>query len=187
MKEVLVEKVHNAYIQADSVELDRLWYEESPKTFIKFFPANYNADGTNYFLQHIKEQTLWLASPSTFNDPFDCVVNIDYNNEVYQIAKEIVPYMMGEELAKEFLDSDVAKSGLEKISVNFEKKLQEDCNELERRIYATCFSEPNNLYSLRMWGHYANNHHGVCVEYNFNTVTDQDVTKPDFSEYILNS
>ena len=165
-----VRKFHNAYIYKDENELDKLWREDAPKTLIKFFPAKYYENGTNYFLKQLKERTIWLASPSNFNDPFDCVINIDMGNEANRIAKETIQDIMDEEMSGIFFDSHFAKIGLEKIYLDFEKNFIKERRDFEQRIYVTCFSEPDNLHSMRMWGHYANNHCGVCAEYDFNTV-----------------
>lgn len=170
MKDDLVEKIHNAYIQADSVELDRLWYEESPKTFIKFFPANYNVDETNYFLQHIKEQSIWLASPSNFNDPFDCAINIDYKRVAKSIQDSLLGSIVGGTKADIIRNSNLGKLTLGEVVRRFENNMSQTHKKTEESIYVTCFSEPENLYSLRMWGHYANSHCGVCAEYEFDTV-----------------
>lgn len=37
--------------------------------------------------------------------------------------------------------------------------------ELKEKIYVACLSETNE--SILMWSHYANNHKGFCIEYNF--------------------
>ena len=42
----------------------------------------------------------------------------------------------------------------------------------ENSIYVSCFSELDNVYSLRMWAHYANNHKGICAEYSFSDVNN---------------
>ena len=57
----------------------------------------------------------------------------------------------------------------------------------------TCFSEADNLLSSRMWAHYANNHSGVCVEYDFDAVKNAvpfaciPVRYTDNYEYLLNT
>lgn len=170
MEFTCIEKIHNAYVQGDLVELDRLWNEESPKYFIKFFPANYNSSGENYFLNHLKEKTIWLAKPASFNDPFDCAINIDYKKIAKNIQDNLLHSIVGESKAEIIRTSNLGKSTLDKIARRFERNMSQAHKKTEESIYVTCFSEPDNLYSLRMWGHYANGHCGVCAEYDFDTV-----------------
>ena len=81
MEDKIVQEFHNAYINADQKGLDRLWEEETPKSLIKFYSGKYEPNGSNYFLDSISNNTLWLSSPSFFNDPFDCMINVNYNAE----------------------------------------------------------------------------------------------------------
>ena len=166
------QKVHNAYIYTEENELDRFWREDAPKTLIKFFPAKYEADGTNYFLKHIKERTMWLASPSTFNDPFDCVVNINYESEAYRFVNLVLHRLVGGVEARKIINLDLFETCIKESSVLLEQNMSKVYNETEYKIYVTCFSEPDNLFSLRMWGHYAQNHSGVCAEYDFYDVNN---------------
>ena len=165
-----VQKIHDAYVYGQEAELDRLWKEDCPKTLIKFYSAKYDENGENYLLKHIQEQTIWLASPSAFNDPFDCVLNIDCEKEAFRIQREFMQNSADEVITEEILNSGFGELLLKIATSEFEKVLPKLHNDIEKKIYATCFSEPDNLYSMRMWGHYANNHRGVCVEYDFNTV-----------------
>ena len=75
MNNILCQEIHNAYISGDDKMLQKLWDKDAPSTLIKFFPATYEPNGTNYFLDHIENEEIWLSSPLRFNDPFDCVYN----------------------------------------------------------------------------------------------------------------
>ena len=79
MEDFKIQMFHDAYIKADSTELDRLWNEEAPSSFIKFYPARYDGE-INYFLDNLRSDKLWLSSPRCFNDPFDSVINFDYRH-----------------------------------------------------------------------------------------------------------
>lgn len=165
-------KFHNAYIYSNADELERLWMEEAPTTLIKFFPAKYEQNGDNYFLNHLRQGTLWLSSPSKFNDPFDSVINFDSNAQIDIWETEIVNSLVGEATAREILKSGIEKERMENLKSQFQIEIEEIHKRFERGIYATCFSERQNLISLRMWGHYANNHAGICAEYAFEDVNN---------------
>lgn len=45
-----------------------------------------------------------------------------------------------------------------------------DLSKLKNLAYMTCFSECNN--SILMWSHYANQHEGICLEYDFKRLKD---------------
>ena len=87
---------HNAYINGAKKELDRLWEKEAPTTVIKFYPARYEVDSEqkerNYFLEHLRDKSLWLSSPSLFNDPFDSIINFDYYNEAAKVSEASEKY-----------------------------------------------------------------------------------------------
>ena len=170
MDSIGVQKIHDAYIYGQEDELNRLWNEECPKTLIKFYPAKYLENGVNYLLKHLQEETIWLSSPSTFNDPFDCVLNVDCHKDAYRAQRTFIKRMVRDKASEEILSSNLGKLVLKMATNEFEKVLPSLHKSVEKKIYVTCFSEPDNLYSVRMWGHYANNHSGVCVEYDYDIV-----------------
>ena len=44
---------------------------------VKFFPDKTTPEGRNYSRQALKHQTVYLADPRMFNDPYDCVIGYD--------------------------------------------------------------------------------------------------------------
>ena len=163
---------HNAYINGDDKKLDWLWCHETPKSLIKFSHGKYNSDGSNYFLEGIQGSTLWLSSPRCFNDPFDSVINFDYYAETLKLSKEILDKWVGNDSAERILQSEKGGELLERCIERIRLEFEENHRVIEKSIYSACFSEFENLYSLRMWGHYADNHSGVCAEYDFKAVND---------------
>lgn len=170
MDEKSARMFHDAYISANEPELDRLWKQVAPKRLIKFFPAQYMSDGTNYALDCITNQKLWMSSPKQFNDPFDCVVNVDYEHEALEISRSILEFFVGETEACKMLNSHLGKEALKKSYEVLRAGMSNFDRQTEQSIYVSCFSEIDNVHSLRMWAHYANNHKGVCVEYDFTDV-----------------
>ena len=171
MEEKTVCEFHEAYIKADRKKLEALWKERTPSTLLKFHAGRYEPTGVNCLLDSISDKTLWLSSPRFFNDPFDCVINVDYYSEAERIRRNYFKDFLGDDDLVEYLLSfDSNEDGLLKIAESL-KELNEDKNSyLENSIYVSCFSEFDNLKSIRMWAHYANNHSGVCLEYDFDDV-----------------
>ena len=79
---------------------------------------------------------------------------------------------MGNKEAEKIKEWEVAKKSITELATKYHKELTEKNRKFENSIYVTCFSEKENLYSLRMWGHYEANHTGVCAEYDFPTVNN---------------
>ena len=161
---------HDAYISSNESELDRLWKQVAPKRLIKFFPAQYLPDGTNYALDCIMNQKLWMSSPKQFNDPFDCVVNVDYEYEALKISRSILEFLVGETETNEILHSSLGKETLRKAYDVLQTGMSAVDRRIEQDIFVSCFSEQDNVHSLCMWSHYANNHKGICAEYDFTDV-----------------
>lgn len=168
MDDIMIDAIHDAYIYTDTEKLDSIWNSLHDTNLIKFYQAQYSENGENYALDGIKNKTLWLSSPFNFNDPFDCILNFDYTNEVVSVCKGISERLYGVEFTEEFLRYP-----------SIDKKLSELIEQMNGRvsnimpipnIYVSCFSEIDNLHSLRMWAHYANNHTGFCAEYDFDTL-----------------
>ena len=111
---------------------------------------------------------LYLASPSDFNDPFDCRINANFS---LLSPKESNEYI--NELAiKGFPESE--KRGLDFANVlkdfeerfNDKENFQSDTDSLlfeAQDDHYTIFSCSLDWDSIPMWSHYANNHKGFCI------------------------
>ena len=160
-----VQRFHDAYITANEQELDRLWKEESPKSFIKFYPRKYESDGKSNFLEHLENKSIWLSSPGLFNDPFDCAINVDFTKDILDILKKVIKEEFGEANVDEIINSSFWKNNMKFYSEFFTSNLVNSHTNCEKIEYVGCFSEPDNLYSIIMWSHYSNSHCGVCAKY----------------------
>lgn len=99
---------------------------------------------TNLTQLSLGENYIWLSSPEEFNDPFDCHIYDHY--------------------------SLFDKTYIEKEKTGMLTEANE--NYYEKVIYASykecgiaCFCE--SPFEILMWSHYANNHKGICIEYDF--------------------
>ena len=172
MEKTEAKKFHNAYVNADEKELDRLWKEVAPKTLIKFFSAEYLPDGKNYSLENISNKKLWLSSPRCFNDPLDCVINIDYQKIGEDISKQVLSFFVGELQTEKIIQSDFYKQTVSKNEEQLCSKMKQTYEKFRDTVYASCLTDAENLCSLSMWAHYAKNHMGFCAEYDFKSVNN---------------
>lgn len=111
-------------------------------------------------LETVKSNKIWYSLPCNFNDVFDCNI-----------------FLEEDKFIKDFLSSISNKTEIrihensymwKKIKLDVSKKIFniiKKIEELKNITAITCFSECKD--NLLMWAHYANNHCGMCVEYNF--------------------
>ena len=100
-------------------------------------------------INSLKENKLWFCKSTELNDPFDCQ-----------------PTFFNE---KELLDEIIKTERPNKLTVSDEdilKWIKQLLLDFKSSVNVTCFSE--TPYNMPMWGNYANNHRGICVEYDFN-------------------
>ncbi|MBQ8057541.1 MAG: DUF2971 domain-containing protein [Ruminococcus sp.] len=119
---------------------------------------------SNRTIENLKANKIWFSAPCNFNDVFDCDILID-DNQVFQNTLELIPnkreFRKGSSKWR-MLNQKISK-GLRKLRANFEK--------MKTTIGVFCLSELDD--SLLMWSHYANNHCGICVEYELLSINKQ--------------
>jgi hypothetical protein len=114
----------------------------------------YQADD-DYRRNCLANDKIWLGSPDNWNDPYDCEFIIsDASVEAEAHAR----------LDKNFtgMNSDLVAIGKSKASQLVKEKLSE-VKKWKQYCKACCFNEDPT--SMLMWGHYAWNHRGFCIEY----------------------
>lgn len=131
-----------------------------PKKLYKYFGCS------QYSLENLKNNQITFSNPIYFNDPYDCALYTDFKKAF-----------------KIFLDYDEYKKEVEEISlIDIQEAVLDDetfINEYEKeiknfvnKIRVTCLSEKND--SILMWSHYAVNHTGFSIEYNFDDIEKQN-------------
>jgi hypothetical protein len=119
----------------------------------------------------LNDKTLKFTNPSDFNDPFEFHVNL--------VDRRLSPRHILEIYKK--YDKNITR---EKIK-RYKKEIKNDSkhpdselfNQFEKRKKDTkvsCFSEISD--NILMWSHYADKHHGVCIEF------DSKLLKKSFKE-----
>ena len=145
-------------ITGSSIEKTRV-YDEIGYFYQCYAPASlykYYSD-TKLNFETIKNNSIWYSAPCNFNDIFDCNISID-DEKIFNNALNLFPDKRGVRTGSPMwkkLKEEINR-GLYMLEIQF--------NELRNTTGISCFSERED--SLLMWAHYANNHRGICVEYN---------------------
>ena len=115
-------------------------------------------------LETVKAGKMWYSAPCHFNDVFDCDVVID-EERIFNSVLQMVP----------------GKGQIRKGSPAWWKIKREISRDLrplktvfdgmKTSMGISCFSETDD--NLLMWAHYANNHSGMCVEYELLEINKQ--------------
>jgi hypothetical protein len=122
----------------------------APASLYKYYsdlPRNFEA---------VKNNKMWYSAPCCFNDVFDCTLTIE-EKDIFDSTLRMVPDSMS--IRK---GSPMWKQIRGTVGQNIRTFLS-SFDDLRSRMGISCLSETDD--SLLMWAHYANNHSGLCVEY----------------------
>ena len=142
-------------------------------------------------LQNLRDGTIWLAAPETFNDPFDSSLALDPAQPFSTLLRKSIAgdeVDLSADIRTQLMASSDPLAALEEVFVTAVEKeggpeqaaraegllttfLAQQGNEmaarmsvgLRRGLKIACFCETGT--SLPLWGYYANHHRGFCVEY----------------------
>lgn len=127
---------------------------------------------TSQALANLKNHSLYFASPSGFNDPYDCAVF----PRIKEPSDADVERIRGHHLGKNNLPAK-ARAEFERLGIpslrglllrQGQNVLDEAVKDFLSKRGVTCFSERND--SLLMWGHYGGRFKGFCLGFR----TDQE-------------
>jgi hypothetical protein len=160
-----------------------------PKRVYKF-----RRDG-KYARANLETDTVWMASPDAYNDPYDCSFTVAVEHVVDALKKSLVTefanvYKLPADVADEQIEKAMSSSeplmcvaeyvqtnygvnpegnplqAAEFISLRAPSMIENTVGVLRqwRKLTKVCsFSAVND--SILMWGHYAQDHKGFCIEY----------------------
>lgn len=143
----------------------------------KYRPLN------EFTLEIITNGMIYFPKPDVFNDPYDCDIRIDHkvSNDDYM---KIIEY---EGLSKGILRKDIEKELkrqriINEVPSSFLEKLEYGCTEYYKSnknmgVLSLCEDYRNIL----MWAHYADDHNGICIEFERsegNHLGNDEMTKP---------
>jgi hypothetical protein len=123
----------------------------------------YHSISTRTFIG-LDKKAVWFSHSSKFNDPYDSSA-VFFNG---------LMHAAWEDEMKKVNTTPFEIKQLKKVIKEEEDRLNADFVEKSRdSLRICCFTE--NKDSVLMWSHYADQHKGICVEYNFSTLPINDV------------
>lgn len=143
-----------------------------PKKLFRF--RQFNSRSINA----LKENQIYLTRADRFNDPYDCLLHFDKQKIQSHIEESITQDNIRRLIKQKNLSFPINESIRNEndlVSVFFQRKSEfldvvidnfpEITGMLQRNMYIACFSE--NVTNPVMWAHYADNHEGFAIEYQF--------------------
>ncbi len=155
-----------------------------PESLFKYRPLN------DFTLENLESDTVWLADINTLNDPFESQLLFNYHESIRSFFKsehfidrfkskfnlalsdlELTSIIQSENPFNTYCTICKSKGIiLNKHEEEQVDRIQESwrlMTEENKRLIRICsLSERND--SLLMWSHYALQHQGICIEYNYN-------------------
>lgn len=131
-----------------------------------------------YTIRNMRNNSLYFNSPISYNDPFDCSLDIDID-------------LLRSEMQQVIINSIDSSKNSEQLS-NMQKLLNDEShmNRITSNAFYSNFLYINSIccFSLEkknilMWAHYADNHKGICLE--FDTKEDPSLfSQGDYVRYV---
>lgn len=131
---------------------------------------------TDYSFEEVSSNNIWLSLHSEFNDPFDNLASFSIVNSLLRSNISDIRDVLHL--------TDYSSSELDVLQqiyneyLNDEESMQYQSEQIQNDFSSACFSEDYD--SMLMWSHYARNHEGFCIEYNFKNF---DLHK--FNHYVI--
>lgn len=144
------------------------------RALYKYMPINENTLGC------ILKNEFWFSKPAYFNDPLDCGIQllnqIDENSLIKIIERDIIYSEKSIKNNNQIKSVDKFKNFLNKLkseNIDF-SEINEEFNTIAKiaidkyseeiqKIGILSLSEINN--NILMWSHYAQQHNGICIEF----------------------
>ncbi|WP_148242872.1 DUF2971 domain-containing protein [Enterobacter asburiae] len=130
---------------------------------------HYQPFKAEWLKETLVENKIYCSHPADFNDPWDMKPLIkDLDNEI--ISREYLEY-----LTKAMIENNISKDSMDRAlnDASFLKYMSASSaiahwNFFEENFRVYCLSPKND--NLLMWSHYADKHHGICLEFETNNI-----------------
>ena len=154
-KKKFIENYFNKY-GSDEIKWLEYKNERMPDSLFKYKPAN------NHIYDLICDDLLFLDKIEMLNDPYEAQLFYD----IEKISKEFS--FKNRKIVKKELDGGEIEAEYYKEMDGDDKNelnsiIHEINDKLKNMISINCLSERNDINPL--WAHYADNHRGICIEY----------------------
>ena len=194
------EEFKKKYFSADSRDIDKAMLIKKNNMPSKLYRYR-SLENETRFIDDVVNAHVYMSNPKNFNDPFDSssILRVEelrhseiIKNKVRDSFRQFVDRRVVREIFKhedwierlgtycsccvmkenkaQYTD-DVSKNADKQYLYKEFEKLNEYINELTGSLSkVACFTESNT--NLPMWTHYAKEHSGVCLEYDFPKIGD---------------
>nr|WP_319999162.1 DUF2971 domain-containing protein [uncultured Draconibacterium sp.] len=126
------------------------WRIYSPKEYNTKSLCKFYSISENHNIDAIRDNYWYSTSPKSFNDFTDCNADLlSYQN----IFQKYYNWTFENNIEKE-----------EENELNtYAVKIQDEI--YDKNLGVTCFSHSKNIYNHLMWSNYANDHKGICLQF----------------------
>lgn len=104
-----------------------------------------------YWKDAVFKGCVHMSYASDFNDPFDCLPTIDFSKDSGAIATAYREY------------SKSMEPRCRKAKKDIDNAVKDLLENIQKNALIACFTE--TYKSMLMWSYYAENHKGICIEY----------------------
>jgi len=143
--------------------------EYVPPFLYKYRSVPHGSDAERYVLETIQTDTVFFSSPSAFNDIFDCkpVMRAECSDDEFieffisrsRARHNYRPLHKIVAKAREAIGDPSKDPRIESVSIDLQEALATHLT----KVGVYCISERND--DILMWSHYAENHQGICLEF----------------------
>lgn len=127
-----------------------------------------------YLLLNLQRNEIYFNVVNRVNDPYEGMIDFKVNTE---IEDDFVKFFYRENYDDEFF----SKYTFDEIKREI---IFDNVNVFLKDVGISCFSETNR--SLAMWGHYASNHKGICIEFDSTIGVFKHAEKVEYTRTIHN-
>lgn len=121
---------------------------------------------TAHSLASLLNETVWLSSPAAFNDPFDCAITLSRDKLEESLEHAITEIAERNNISREQIENHDKIINQDQAAYEW---LRNSLRTTMQKIGVLCLSA--TPCEILMWSHYAQNHKGFCVEYDFSEGT----------------
>ena len=154
-KKIFIENYFNKDVEDKSYWLEYK-NDNMPNSFFKYTSAK------PYIFDLINDDLMFLPKIKDLNDPFEIQVFYDIEkitNEFTFKNRKVIKKVVGNETFEAEYIPKMNSEGIEELN-----NILYDINEnIKDKTSVVCLSERNDINP--MWAHYADNHKGICIEY----------------------
>lgn len=154
-KKKFIEKYFNKDVEDKTYWL-KYKNKNMPNSFFKYTSAKY------YIYDLIYDNLMFLPEINELNDPFEIQLFYDIEkikNEFISKNRKVIKKVVGNETIEAEYVPDMNSEDMEELN-----NIIYDMNKyIKSKTSVVCLSERNDINP--MWAHYADNHKGICIEY----------------------